>query len=111
MKYDSNNRIITRCNAPKMHHPKYYATTMLRNIGVAPNMMLTVNGFPRQDFPDIFLTFGQFPDFSLTAVNLPHTSSFSRKAVTLVTSNYRMKTAQFGDGMVRRSATYCRVCD
>jgi len=52
MKYNSNNSIITQCNAPQ----KYYAINMLLNTGVAPNMKLQRTVFPDWIFP------WQFPD-------------------------------------------------
>jgi len=64
---------MTPCNVPKMHHQKYYATTiMLINNGVATNMMLTINIFP-----------WHYPDFSLTAAKFPDIFGFSRKVVTM----------------------------
>jgi len=54
---------------------KYYANTILINTGVnSKQFSLTI--------PDISLSFGPYPGFSLTAVNCLNISRFFRKVVT-----------------------------
>ena len=78
-----------------VHDPKPYMSyltqnRLLLNTWMDANSQLSINSF-RQLFPDRifpwhFLTFSKIPDISLTAVNFPDISRFSRQVVTLSVS-------------------------
>jgi len=60
-----------------------------------------MDSFPRQDFPNISLTFGQFSGISITAVKDPDISKFCKQVATL----YRLMTGKNNADTLKTGAT------